>query len=208
MSELLNGVEKIINVPIPKGRSYFSPQKRNGYKDQLLCTDELGYDFITGEFAGYAIDSLYGKVCLKYVMDPMYSDNFGITFKSFDGFTSFSGELYRICQLIKKDYMYHVRSINRSDFPVGNSEIAEFYWVNHIEIVNSYDPHEHTYYAGYVESGMQYCELLYAKAHDEEITSGDESFYGVRPVIYLPLPESVSTNDAMELVSESFILGQ
>ena len=103
--------------------------------------------------------------------------------------------------------MSHVMSINRSDFPVGNIEIDESYWVNHIEIVNSYSPDEYTYQVGFVEYGMQYSEIFYCKETDFE-KSWKSSFYGVRPVIYLPLPENVSRNDAMELAFESFILGQ
>ena len=207
MCELLNGVKETITVPIPKGRTYLSPKERNGYKDQLLCTDDLG-DSITGEFAGYSINSPYSEVYLKYVMTPMYSDNFGITFKGLEGFTSFSGEIYRICQLIKQDKMYHVRSVASSDFPVGNIVIPEFYWVNHIEIVNSYSPDEYAYQVGYVEYGMQYSgEVFYRKEYDSE-KFYESGFYGVRPVIYLPLPDSVSNNDAMELASESFILGK
>lgn len=206
MSELLNGVEEIITVPIPKGRTYLSPKEKNGYADQLLSTDNLG-DSIIGEFAGYSINSPYSEVYLKYVMTPMYSDNFGITFKGLEGFTSFSGEIYRICQLIKQDKMSHVMSINGSDFPVGNIEIDEPYWVNHIEIVNSYSPDEYTYRGGFVEYGMQYSEIFYCKETDFE-KSWKSGFYGVRPVIYLPLPDSVSYNDAMELAYESFILGK
>ena len=207
MCELLNGVKETITVPIPKGRTYLSPKERNGYKDQLLCTDDLG-DSIIGEFAGYSVKCPYSEVYLKYVMTPMYSDNFGITFKGLEGFTSFSGEIYRICQLIKQDEMYHVRSVASSDFPVGNIVIPEFYWVNHIRIVNSYSPDEYAYQVGYVEYGRQYSdEVLYRKESDSE-KSYESCFYGVRPVIYLPLPNSVSNNDAMELAFESFILGE
>ena len=103
--------------------------------------------------------------------------------------------------------MYHVRSIDRSDFPVGNIDIAESYWVNHIEIVNSYFPDEYTYLVGYVEDKFQYDEHLHFKMPDLE-KSWECGFYGVRPVIYLPLPESVSRNDAMDLASEGFILGK
>lgn len=203
MSELLKGVEEIVTFPIPKGRTYLSPYERNGYEDQLLCTDDLG-DSITGEFAGYSIE---GEVYLKYVMTPMESDNFGITFKGIDGFTNFSGEIYRICQLLKQDEMYHVRSIDRSDFPVGNIEITGSYWVNHIEIVSSYTLNDYTYQVGYVEDEGQYSTILYCKNSDLE-KSWESSFYGVRPVIYLPLPESVSRNDAMNLAYEGFILGK
>ena len=206
MSELLNGVEEIITVAIPKGRTYLSPKERNGYADQLLSTDNLG-DSIIGEFAGYSINSPYSEVYLKYVMTPMYSDNFGITFKGLEGFTSFSGEIYRICQLIKQDKMRHVRSIDIQDFPVGNIGIDESYWVNHIEIVNSYSPDEYTYQVGYVEYERLYSTILHSKKPNSEM-SWDREFYGVRPVIYLPLPDSVSNNDAMELASESFILGK
>ena len=206
MSELLKGVEEIVTFPIPKGRTYLSPYERNGYEDQLLCTDDLG-DSITGEFAGYSIDSLYGEVYLKYVMTPMESDNFGITFKGIDGFTNFSGEIYRICQLLKQDEMYHVRSIDRSDFPVGNIEITGSYWVNHIEIVSSYTLNNYTYQVGYVEDEGQYSTILYCKNSDLE-KSWESGFYGVSPVIYLPLPESVSRNDAMNLAYEGFILGK
>ena len=207
MSELLNGVEEIITVSIPKGRTYLSPKEKNGYEDQLLSTDNLG-DSIIGEFAGYSINSPYSEVYLKYVMTPMYSDNFGITFKGLEGFTNFSGEIYRICQLIKQDKMYHVRSIARADFPVGNIDIPESYWVNHIEIVNSYATDEYTYQVVYVENEVQFIQSLFLKMPDLEKSCGEDGFYGVRPVIYLPLPDSVSNNDAMELVSEYFILGE
>ena len=90
----------------------------------------------------------------------------------------------------------------------GNIDIPESYWVNHIEIVNSYATDEYTYQVVYVENEVQFIQSLFLKMPDLEKSCGEDGFYGVRPVIYLPLPDSVSKNDAMELVSEYFILGE
>lgn len=207
MTQLLKGVRETITVPIPKGRTYFSPKQRNGYKNQIICTDDLDCEQNVGEFAGYSIEFAYSKVFLKYVMTPMESDKFGITFKGIDGVTNFSGEIYRICQFLKQDEMYCVRSINRADFPVGNIDIPESYWVNHIEIVSSYNPNDYSYNVGYVEDERQYPSILYSKASDLEMSWKDGP-YGVRPVIYLPLPKNISKNDAWDLVSESFVWGK
>ena len=108
MTQLLKGVRETITVPIPKGRTYFSPKQRNGYKNQIICTDDLDCEQNVGEFAGYSIEFAYSKVFLKYVMTPMESDKFGIIFKGIDGVTNFSGEIYRICQFLKQDEMITV----------------------------------------------------------------------------------------------------
>ena len=108
MTQLLKGVRETITVPIPKGRTYFSPKQRNGYKNQIICTDDLDCEQIVGEFAGYSIEFAYSKGFLKYVMTPMESDKFGIIFKGIDGVTNFSGEIYRICQFLKQDEMITV----------------------------------------------------------------------------------------------------
>lgn len=198
MAKLLSGVNEIITISVPKRRVYVSPKSRNGYADQMISTDELDCSNIYGEFAGYSMDSMYCEVYLRYVMDAV---NLNIIFGGIEGFRSFSGELSRICQLLKQDGIYYIRSITREDFPTKILEVYKWYWVNHIKINNVSNPDFHTYKVGYVEDECQYSTTLYDEEYDKNYESDS---LGVRPVIYLPLPDEVSKSRAFDLVDEYF----
>lgn len=198
MAKLLSGVKEIITISIPKRRFYLSPKSRNGYADQMISTDELDCNTLYGEFAGYSMDALYGEVYLRYVMDAI---DLNIIFGGLEGFNSFSGELYRICQLLKQDGIYHIRSITREDFHTKILEVYKWYWVNHIKINNVSNPDYHTYKVSYVEDECQYSTILYDEEYDKRYESDS---LGVRPVIYLPLPDELSRSEAFDLVDEFF----
>ena len=199
MVKLLNGVKDIITISIPKHRVYESPKRRNGYDNQIISTDNLGYSTLDGEFAGYSMDALEGEIYLKYVMDAI---DLEVVFSGLDGFYSFSGVLSRICQILKQDGIYHIRSINREDFPTEILKVYKWYWVNYIKINNVANPDYHTYKVSYVEDEAQYSTILYSEEYDESYVSNS---LGVRPVVYLPLPDEISRNEVLDLVNESFV---
>ncbi len=197
MSNLISAIEKIITIPIPKQRVYESPEKRNGYDNQIISTDNLGYDTLYGEFAGYSRD-MYGNVYLRYVMDAI---EFDINFSGMEGFTNFPGELHRICQLLKQDGIHHVRSIKKEDFYTKILRVYKRYWVDCITISSINNPDNHIYSVYYSEDNATRSAILYDEEYDQSFDCGP---LGVRPVIYLPLPDRVYRQEVFNLVDELF----
>lgn len=198
MEKLLPGIDDIITIPIPADRSYVSPKSRNGYEDQRISTCDLDYNTLKGEFAGFSISHL-GEIYLRYVMDAV---DFQICFEGLRGFENFSGEIFRICQLLKQEGIYHIRSITISDFPTKILEIYRDYWISNIKINSATNPDFHTYYVSYVESECQYSTILF---DDFDNRSRCTNSLGVRPVVYVPLPEGISRSEVFDLVDESFV---